>query len=355
MAYSSARPGWILWQNPRIMTTPAIRTWVLLAAVAAVVASFVSYPTLPRAASAESPDSGASAASGDSSQPAETAPAAAAPPPALEDGTPILGWAIRELERHRAVSLEMRHLVEIDGITMTGQGIYKQDQLPKMRLEWHTSLDPAEPRAVVMQVCDGQSLLEWRDIRGSQRIQKIDVATVLKALAAEQGKRPPNAPGIPFLGLGGLPQLLRTLDVDLTFVRLADLPGDPPLLRIVGTWKPEALARIVPKPKNGSTRVPRLADVPPTAPTHVELTIDSRNACPRTLRWLHAPKASLDGVLDANPLVLATLEFFGEVYDEPQRADAFVYEPPKNAVVEDVTKAYLQRLGLAAPETPAKK
>jgi len=257
--------------------------------------------------------------------------------------------AIIRLEGCDSISAKTRQSVELLGKRLLGSGSYLEQRTPRtlmFRLELR--LQSGEGAAALVQTCDGRRLLLYEDHRGSAKVGQVDVARVSRVLE-EKGKLP--KPGIigQWPGLGGLPKMLRGLNLafDFTSAEEARLEDWPPLLRLQGQWKPERLARLFPD-KAEEIKAGKPVDLdklPPYLPHYVILFLERDGLFPRRIEyWRRQPVRPRQEEPPDNQRIVAMdlLDVRINVPIDPRRFQL----DPEQLSAPDQTDRYLEELGL---------
>jgi hypothetical protein len=270
----------------------------------------------------------------------------------------LVQQAITQLEARTWISAQLVQEVHLFGQRLRGEGHYLQGPKLQSRYEVLTLLPLSRKTAVLLQVCDGRTLWQYRDIAGDRNLKIVNAERVVKAWGEAQRQGRTNDAGVRFLGVGGLPQLVRGLVDDVRFDQLATLArpdGTAGDFVLVGTWRPEAVVPLLPpgrRPTEGQR--PDLSALPEHIPDRVEITLRRSDLFPRVIRWARSRKPEGDAESppsDDPPLVetgdtLMRIEFHEIKLDEPLPAAGFQYRPNPRVPSQDITEAYLQRQGL---------
>lgn len=259
----------------------------------------------------------------------------------------LLEKGIRSFEGHRSLSAQIRHRASLLGRNVVGGGSYleqRSEEGLRLRLELKTQV--GEETSSLLQVCDGRYLWTCRTAprvpETVSRIAVIRVATVLEQIGDAQD---PGKIGA-WLGLGGVPRLLRSLHANFEF--LSAEPGQldrKPIVRLSGSWRPEKLALLLPSQAEtiqagGSADTSKL---PEHLPDRVVICLGQSNLFPYQIEYgrSHAhPKQRYPLPADG---VLLTLELFDEVFDVPIHPSRFAYSPGK-LEVDDQTEEFVKSL-----------
>ncbi len=271
----------------------------------------------------------------------------------------LLHQAITQLEARSWVSARMRQDVQLFGQRLRGEGLYWQGPQLQMRSEIRTRLPRSRKTAVLLQVCDGQILWQYRDLADQRELNWIDAQRVVRAWNQAQHEGRTIEPGVRFLGIGGLPQLLRTLADDVRFEQLATLAdpqGSAGDFVLIGRWRPETLVRMLPpnrRPTEGQR--PQARNLPEHLPDRVEIRLRRSDLFPVAIRWARMDRGE---ALPAPPdgqgppprndagKTLMRIEFHDITLDKPLPAEGFRYRPGPRIPTRNITEEYLGRQGL---------
>ncbi len=278
--------------------------------------------------------------------------------------------AAGQLERRASVSARLRHQVAIAGQPLYGVGSYWQQgsgEELKVRLE----LQIAGQDAQLLQVCNSRFLWIDRTLPTGRTVSRID----LRQLRADPSLTSSNLNDIKpgeanwsslqselTAYTGGLPTLFAALSENFKFLPpqamrlaiappLASEPTDVPVFAVVGHWKPEKLAALLPKTQTNEAD-PKAASqkaIPERMPQEVLLLVGQADLFPYRIEYrrLETPQivggdgTSIPYQLSVHPMVV--LELSDVVFDSPVAAGQFDYAPG-NADWVDQTTAILERL-----------
>lgn len=291
------------------------------------------------------------------------APAAGEATPEYRSSTPdeypseaaqaVLERAILTLENYPLACVKARQRGGLFGQKPIGSGVYEQ-QLSQNKLLFRMELKlqmGKEPSSLV-HVCDERReqsyLWMYRKLpHEDATISRIDVQRVIGALEEtgnmgiimEVGRWP---------GLGGLPRLLRGLHASFDFDSLEEtqLPGQFPVWRMKGHWKPDKLAVLLPEQRQtiAAGKPADLSRLPDHLPHYVLLFLGKRDLFPRRIEYRRTETSwrQKEDVPQDRPLV--TLELFELNLADPVPATRF--KVPDVADFSDKTDSFLESLGL---------
>jgi hypothetical protein len=253
------------------------------------------------------------------------------------------------LESCDSISAKTRQSVELLGKRLVGTGTYLEQHTPRtlmFRLELKLQL--GEDAATLIQSCDGSHLWLYEDFRGKTSVGQVDIARVARVLE-EKGEIP--KPGMigQWPGLGGLPKMLRGLNLafDFAIPEEALLEDRLSVFRLQGQWKPERLARFLPdyaeSVKLGKSA--NLDKLPPYLPHYVVLLLERDGLFPRRIEyWRRRPARPRQEEPSENHLIVA-MDLMDVRVNVPMDRARFKFDPGKLSVSSQ-TERYLEDLGV---------
>ena len=223
-------------------------------------------------------------------------------------GQRLADRAAHDIAAHASISARIRQRVHLFGQQLVGQGNYLQlgtgpDQL--MRLELTIQ---AGERSTLRQVCDGRFLWLYRSLPEGDRLGRVDLRRVRRAVErAGQGRteggpdrrgslpatRPIGSMGFDALALGGLPRLLDSLSDRFQFQNpKSETFNGEAVWSVWGEWKPDRLAQLLPEQREVLLRGDR---VPPDAwpvqlPVRVRLVLGQDDLFPYRIEFYGLPE-----------------------------------------------------------------
>lgn len=260
----------------------------------------------------------------------------------------LLERAILALESHRSLSAKVRHRIDLFGRSLVGSGSYFQQQSGGgLLLRVELKIQVGSEVTSLLQVCDGQYLWTYqRGVQNQGRLSRVALVRVAQALD-EAGEMPRPGRVGKWLGLGGLPRLLRGLLAAFHFVAVEEAQLDRrPVWRLRGHWKPEQVARFLDVPGKARPGGPIDANkLPPHLPDQVFVYLDRENLLPLQVEYLRSGATASDR--DASPpdRVLVAMELFEPAFNVPIDPRQFIYNPGTQEFT-DQTEAYLQGMQL---------
>jgi hypothetical protein len=259
-------------------------------------------------------------------------------------GDQLIVRARNQLERRASVSAKMRHQISLDGRQLFGVGNYFQQgsgEAMRVRLELLASSD----ETAMVQISNGREL--WTDQRLpiARRITRLNLTKLRYELTRDEQDFDELRPGAATWSTfepefssvyGGLPTLFASLSAHFEFLPpqpmrwtptppIAGLPESVPVFAVVGHWRPESLAILLPEQKPGQKLPERL-------PQEVLILFGQNDLFPYRIEYRPAltppvmpgqPIAPFQ--LGRNPLVL--LELSEVAFDVPIAAGQFDFSP----------------------------
>lgn len=245
----------------------------------------------------------------------------------------------QELPNHQSIKAEITQVVSIGEQHFKIDGEYLSAG-KKLKLKYKVEPDQGVT-GEMLEVCDGKELWTQLELPSSKRITHRNVQQIMAAAAAASKRDVADTAISVELGMGGLVALLASLERTMTFDAIKDEQVEGRSRTVIqGRWKKSIFDQLS-KDKDGS--------LPIFIPDLVRLTINSATLFPERLLYLKKIPAKKS----YTPLV--SLEFRDVEFDVPVDETAFLFEIPKGAVPEDVTKQYLDRLTPPATTKPAAK
>lgn len=196
-----------------------------------------------------------------------------------------------------------------------------------------------------LQISDGSHLWIVTTFKDEPELERVDVDRVL---TAGQGSGTTN-PGAD-LGLGGLSYLLNKLRADFEFKTIFQSQlGELPMIGLEGTWRPEALAKLLPDQAaavaaGGTYDTTKLKS---HLPDRVVLYLGADDMFPYRIEYRRAidpgkADEAAARMAQHGSRQLLVLELFEVRFDEPMEETLFLFSPGTRKFI-DATDAYLQR------------
>jgi hypothetical protein len=258
----------------------------------------------------------------------------------------IVAQAAAAIQARTAVSANLRFRATLRGATMLGSGAYwQQGRGPKRVARLELRMQIGDQTSTLTQVCDGLHLWTHRTLAGKSTLTRIDLQRAAReAGARDMGDGPPLLPPA-----GGLPQILVGLAEQFEFRGLEQTSVQAiPMWMLSGTWSRARLRELLPQQADevGQGRGADFERLAPHVPDRVELVLGQDDLFPYRIEY------SREGEEGARQTLVA-LEFFNVRIGEPVDARQFIYRPPPDLEIVDVTDEFLKRgqpgQGRAAP------
>jgi hypothetical protein len=263
--------------------------------------------------------------------------------------------AIASLEGRQTVSARLRHQVHLYDKDIAGFGVYLQGPWQRRLLRMELRVQIGNRLTSMLQVCDGARLWTHSTVSKEPTLTKIELQRLDEDLQAAPPMSDQAAPMTDTFGLGGLPRLLRSLERSFQFGDIREGTLDEvPVLVVRGDWKTAELARLLPDRQEALAADPAavLAALPVQVPHHVAVYFGRNDLFPYRIEYWPSPRVPKESQVSSGggngpptaqqPLV--RLEFFEVRLNEPVDTGQFVYLPPGQLKVKDVTGKYLTKI-----------
>jgi hypothetical protein len=260
-------------------------------------------------------------------------------------GDQLIIRARNQLERRASVSAKMRHQITLNGRQLFGVGNYfQQGSGETMRVRLELTANSDETRMV--QISNGRELWTDQHLPVARRLTRINLTKLRYELNRDEEDFDELRPGAATWSTfepefsnvyGGLPSLLASLSDQFEFLPpqpmrwtptppIAGLPESVPVFAVVGHWRPEILALLVPELKPGQPLPDRL-------PQEVLILFGQTDLFPYRLEYrpqFHPPTTApgqqpAPFQLSRNPIAL--LELSEVSFDVPIAAGQFDFSP----------------------------
>jgi hypothetical protein len=273
--------------------------------------------------------------------PSQTAPAdhmpvaAASATPRDPAGDQLITRARNQLERRASISAKIGHRISFDGRELRGGGYYFQQgsgETMHVRLEISANSD----QTGMLQISNGRFLWTDQHLPTSRRIIRLDLGRIRNELNRDEEDMDELRPGAATWSTfepefsncyGGLPALLGSFSDHFEFdppqamrwtpnPPIAGLPESLPVFALVGHWRPEVLAVLLPEAKPGSP-------IPARLPQEVMILFGQSDLFPYRIEYRPRQNPSLQ--FARNPVVV--LELSEVNFDAPIAAGQFDFSP----------------------------
>jgi hypothetical protein len=159
----------------------------------------------------------------------------------------LVEYAVLTIENQQHISAQISEEGELFAHPLAGVGRYyelRQGPISLIHLDMTVQIDSVTTSLV--QVCNGTTFWTYRKLPNAESLWKIDVDKAITALDQAAGRMPPNAL-LTCPGLGGLGRLMRGINAQFLFTTAdSDAVEGVPAWKLVGEWKPQVLARLLP-------------------------------------------------------------------------------------------------------------
>ena len=260
----------------------------------------------------------------------------------------LVHQAAERLDQYASISAKLRLKADIFNEKIVGQGQYRQGTAASHLLRWDTTLHIGEHVTSMQQIVDGSSLWMYQGTNDKPTLRRVDLSRVL---AAEQGlPRPAGEPSLHGLGLGpigGVPKLLRSLDLSVNFNSLSQARlsakffgtqgAELPVYVVRGTWTPAVWAKFLPEQAGEimAGQPPKLKKLPQQVPDQVVVTLGCEDWFPYRIEFLRS--------VDDPPKPLFVAELYDVQWNVPLDRRLFAYQPG-NLLVSDFTDPFIFNL-----------
>lgn len=283
------------------------------------------------------------------------------------DGNSLLAAAARRVQAEPSVQAQIRYRIDAHGQNLLGNGLYLQlGDGPEKLLRFDLKLQVGQRTATLQQISGQQYYWIRRDLPpASHKVSRVNLRSIRQAIAKQHAgeDRDADLNGIPlnspaddaWLLLGGLPALLEGLARNFEFgaARAGEIdlpatvssgPARLPVWAVSGVWKKDRWDAL----HAASTKNKKLT--PPELPVRVDLVLGrserSFNLFPYRVFYYAGKsqgRAGEGGAANLTPMV--SMELFNVQPAAELDPRDFDYNPGEQEV-EDLTQAYLVKLGL---------
>lgn len=277
--------------------------------------------------------------------------------PPRDSGDYLVRRSAMSLLLRGPLEAELRFRSEIDGQNMRGGGSYAQTGTGnQIRSRYELKLILAEQITSLTQIVDAdESLWTIRSVGEQQLLTRTDLRRLRNELSPRD-ELSSVAGAMPSPGLasasGGLVQLMTSLELHFRWSKPVEkeLSGVH-LLRMQGTWRPEAIERLAPdlKGRVGESDFDPAKELPSHLPDVVELDLGRDDGFPYRVAYLRHPAKP---VLDSSARTLLLMEWHHVRIGAPQDNDRFRFSPDGREYA-DVTDQVLQQLTAASKASSA--
>ena len=257
--------------------------------------------------------------------------------------------AIAAIESYQSVTAKLRQRIDLFDQQLVGSGTYLQGPAADHTFRLELRIQVGDRVSSLQHVSDGKTLWTYRQFFDEGKLTKVDLRRVIAALSKQAGVTP-GVGGTQWLGLGGLPKLLRSLDEHFEFEELTEHRlGELPVWRLRGGWKTKHLAVLLPDQKTAleAGQPANLKKLRAELPDEVVLYLGRDDLFPYRIDYCRRSDGLASATLGeaSSKRTLLTLEIFEVGLNVPLDASRFVYQPGATPV-PDATGDYLLSLGL---------
>lgn len=282
-------------------------------------------------------------------------------------GNALVAAAARSVQAEPSVQAQIRYRIDANGQNLLGNGLYLQlGDGPEKLLRFDLKLQVGQRTAALQQISGQQYYWIRRDLPpANHKVSRVNLRSIRQAITKQHATedRDADLTGIPssspaddaWLLLGGLPALLeglqRNFDFGVARAGEIDLPATAstgparlPVWAVSGVWKKDRWDAL-----NGASAKNKKL-VPPELPVRVDLVLGrserSFNLFPYRVFYYgrnSQGRAGEGGAINLNPMV--SMELFNVQPAAELDPRDFDYNPGEQEV-EDLTQAYLVKLGL---------
>ena len=285
---------------------------------------------------------------GNAPSPESSAAPRKAPPSG--DGQTLIHRAVSALGSHYTVSAEVTQTANLLGQEMIGSGSYfeqRSNQGLRFRLELNAQTSDDKRASGLVQVCDGQYLWSYRKLRGSESLSRVDLTLVQQRLdEVGAGSSAQILDGWP--GMGGLAKLLQSYDRAFLFdtPEEVQLQSSFPAWKVEGRWRPEMLARAVPRLKDAIKQGRGVAreDLPEHLPNSVVLFLGKDDLFPYSIFYYRLEGTTADVKASPDDRQIVQIILSEVRFNQSIPAGKFVYNPQLK--FSDETEQLLAKLGV---------
>ncbi len=266
------------------------------------------------------------------------------------EGQILVRQAEATLQRHYTVSAQVTQKSYFFGHETFGSGAYFEQRLNQgllFRLELNIRTRDDKLASGLLQVSDGRYLWNYRKLRGSESLSRVDLALVRQRLDEVGGAQTVRVLDS-WPGIGGLPKLLRSFDKAFIFDKPegVQLQADFPAWKVEGRWRPEMLVRAVPDHKDAieQGRGVDRENLPEHLPNSVILFLGKEDFFPYSIVYYRLKGTTADVKASPNDVPMVRIIMKNVRFNQQIHAAQFVYKPGLEHT--DQTEQMLEKLGL---------
>lgn len=324
---------------PYIPTMPKNRTFSAIGA--ALLVPLAAWAQAPPSPTTPPPPAGS----------VQAAAAANEPPTEAEKQ---LDEAVKKVVALRSVSADLVLKVDMldQKFRIEGRYLKGPNNRVYLRLTVH---DLPDAKGTMLQVCDGETLWDYKQILETSTYSKLGVAPILEKLKSPELDESIREKVVSQFGFAGPDELLKGLRRAVKFDQKASATLDGKAVwKLTGQWTSrEGLFGHNQQP------LPATAQLPAYVPDQVILHVGKNDGWPYKVRLVgrtpsilqefrkRGPDGRLEGAKKSIQAVKPTvieLTYFNVSLNPDLKLDEFVFEAPPKARVEDATQAIVTRL-----------
>jgi hypothetical protein len=279
--------------------------------------------------------------------------------PTVMDGNALVAKAARRVQSEPSVQAQIRFRIDTAGQNLVGNGLYVQlGDGPEKLLRFDLKLQVAQRTAALQQISGQQYYWIRRDLPpANHKVSRVNLRAIRQAIAKEQTRDGSDPMMVSpaddaWLMLGGISALLEMLHRDFEFgsARAGEIeyptndnrPQRMPVWAVSGKWKPERWKELTATAGKKNKNAPTLA-----LPERVDLVLgrNERSFALFPYRVIYYGRGAGEGS-SAELVPLVSMEFFNVQHAAELDPRDFDYNPGEQEI-EDLTQAYLVKLGLA--------
>jgi len=266
-------------------------------------------------------------------------------------GSPLLQKAKKALEQHYTVSAQVTQAAQLFGHEVIGSGNYceqRSNQGLQFRLEMSIQTRDDEEPSSLLQVCDGQYQWEYRKLRDSENVTRVDLAHIQRRLE-EEGKARKLNPLRWWPGLQGLPMLIDSFDRFFEFgpPTSVDLQKGFPAWKLEGRWRPKMLVRCMPDHVDVLEQGGGVAteELPDQLPNLVVLLLGKDDLFPYSIAFYRLAGTTTDVTASRHDQPIVRVNLSKVRFNQPLPPERFSYQPGDREFV-DQTRMLLDQLNI---------
>ena len=246
-------------------------------------------------------------------------------------------------------------------VQVVGKGRYfQQGRGPDQTTRLELRMNSHSQNNSLLEIRDEAGDYLWRERRTLDRneVSKVNLRLVRRAwLRAEREAGRPASfnSGLSTLSIAGLPRLVSQLNKNFRFDQMRELrvpthSGDVAVFEVVGRWRPERLAAMLPAQSEAilAGHAADLTKLREHLPHEIMLWIDRDTRFPHVFEYRRY-RSDAEG--DSQPFErLVWMKLSNVEINRPIDPRQFIFKPGPNAEIIDVTERYLPHDNLRRPD-----